>query len=275
VHKIKDGGDIMKIKNIIVVAVLFVLFVFPNYAFAQTKDVVFQENIVVEDGTKLDYASNKYVISDDNEYIVIKQANGKVVVWTPVEVNVKQQQEFKTGFLALNVDKSVKSFFQFYFVHGYSAFDMSIVSGFGNRWGTYTFSHVGDNIILNCLKSKVSHINFGNIKLEEEEEEKPVVTCNREVKYFIYQGMGYNYNNSNYRYYEYEINSTQTVEKNMFTNEGYTFVAWSRVGSGKTYGINKEDIINYSTSLDYYAPGYKFTLSNSYTFYGVWAEQAE
>ena len=74
-------------------------------------------------------------------------------------------------------------------------------------------------------------------------------------------------------YEDLETYSEYTVLPNMFEKEGYEFVVWATDGSGVIYGdLTKEDIPNYSTEYDYYAPNYVLELDESYTFYGVWEE---
>lgn len=95
-----------------------------------------------------------------------------------------------------------------------------------------------------------------------------------DVKYFLKQGTTVFVEGQTYVNEMNQPEGAYKIKDNMFSApaRGYQFVCWSRIGTGRIYGnIDRSAIPNYSTKLDYYAPGYVVRLNQSYTFYGIWS----
>lgn len=122
------------------------------------------ENIIVNNSSKLD--SNNYYEVKAN-YIMIKQASGKVVIWTKKELSEKEQENFKNSWFNLNADPSVKDDYQVYFIHGEGEKDLSYI---GKQWGIYNITEKDGIIKMTCDKSKISHLNYGTYEQEYKEE---------------------------------------------------------------------------------------------------------
>ena len=121
-------------------------------------------NVVVNNSNKLDSA-NKYEV--EANYVMIKQSSGKVAIWTPEQLTEKEQNSFKNAWLNGNYDPSVGNDFEFYFISGEGEKDLSYI---GKQWGIYNFKTNDDKIIMTCDKDRISHLNYGNIEKEYEEQ---------------------------------------------------------------------------------------------------------
>ena len=98
---------------------------------------------------------------------MIKQASGKVVIWTKNELSEKEQENFKNSWFNLNADPSVKDDYQVYFIHGEGEKDLSYI---GKQWGIYNITEKDGKIKMTCDKSKISHLNYGTYEQEYKEE---------------------------------------------------------------------------------------------------------
>ncbi len=214
--------------------------------------------------------------------LIIKQAR-YALVWTASRLSCGQQKRLISD--ACQADKSLKKC-TFLFKTG-SEFTLM-----QNRVEKrYCVLPEANGHALQCRQEDVSHILVCHADPPAHPTVTPAVAtvtpsvatatpaiatatplCNREVKYFLRQSMGYDYNETNYYYEELPIHSSYIVRESMFSRDGYEFVCWSRVGSGKTYGVDPGQIPEFNDGLDYYAPGTEITLSSSCTFYGVWSK---
>ena len=122
------------------------------------------EKIIVNNSSKLD-SNNHYEVKAN--YIMIKQASGKVVIWTKNELSEKEQENFKNSWFNLNADPSVKDDYQVYFIHGEGEKDLSYI---GKQWGIYNITEKDGKIKMTCDKSKISHLNYGTYEQEYKEE---------------------------------------------------------------------------------------------------------
>lgn len=116
----------------------------------------------VANAKKLD-SSSKYELSTP-DYVLIKQGNYNLALWTENQLSDEEQNEFIKSYNEKNnVDGSTRNITkdQITFIYGYTTHDLSHL---GKNWGTYKFSKDSNKVILECNKDKVSHIVYGTFE---------------------------------------------------------------------------------------------------------------
>lgn len=134
-------------------------------------------NVIVNDSTKL--GSNNYYEVKAN-YIMLKQASGKVAIWTKNELTKQEQEAFKESWFNLNADGSVTENYQVYFIHGEGEKDLSYI---GKQWKTYNITEKNGIIKMTCDKENISHLNYGTYEkeyqIEQQKTFKYILTGNK------------------------------------------------------------------------------------------------
>ena len=151
------------------------------------------ENVIVNSSNKLN-SNNSYEVKAN--YLMIKQASGKVVIWTKNALTEKEQSSFKSSWFKGNYDASVTEDFNIYFIHGEGLKDLSYL---GKQWGTYNITENNGIIKMTCNKDRISHLNYGSFAKEYKDEEKLVTK---------YQVTGIKTMNTYQK--EYEVNYQKT-----------------------------------------------------------------
>lgn len=126
-------------------------------------------NITINHSSKLE-SQGRYKLTAD--YLLIKQANGNVAIWTKEELTKEEQKQLKEAYLNNNYDPSIKPNFNFNFISGEGSKDLSYI---GNGWGTYNFAIEEEKIIMTCSKDKISHLDYGTITKEYKEEKQEII----------------------------------------------------------------------------------------------------
>ncbi len=149
-----------------------------------TKDIqkIPTGKVVVSDSSKID-SSSYYEVAGN--YIILKQANGNIAVWTLDEMSPLEQESFKKSWFSGNYDPSIKDDVNVYFIFGIGEKDLSYID---NPWGTYNIMMNNGKIIMTCDKSRISHINYGYYEQEYLEEEmevtKYLLTGNKSISIY-------------------------------------------------------------------------------------------
>ena len=147
-------------------------------------------NILSEE--KIEKGLNGSNTIENPDYIVIKQASGKYVVWTPNELTTDEENTFVSSITDSSLSGSTP-----YFISGYGSFNLQEVTGEGNWGSNYTFTKDNNNVILTYESGKISHITYGNFKTKEEViitynltgkiyKENTVYTATIEIKDYVY-----------------------------------------------------------------------------------------
>ena len=120
--------------------------------------------------TKIDRNQGQYIIPQENNFVLIKQAADYVAVWTLCQLTPEQKCEFEESYANYvdthNVDGSTKGKLNIEFIYGEELHDLSYL---GNQWGQYGFSiDENGNIVVTNPSGKISHVNYGIAELPYE-----------------------------------------------------------------------------------------------------------
>ena len=130
------------------------------------------ETTVIKD----DESKEKYEMPDNTAYVVLKQGNGTIVVWTTEEATDESAKEQLLE-MVRDKDSSIKGDEKVVFISGEGTHDLSDLNEKGNAWGTYIFETDEDtgNLILTCVGKKISHINYvtGKDQNPEDPDKEP------------------------------------------------------------------------------------------------------
>ncbi len=155
-------------------------------------------------------SASEYVFATDNtNFILIKQGSGHFAVWTEKPLTDDEKNLFVESYNTVNsgnnkFDGSTTNIniSEITWIDGYKSFDLSDL---GNNWGVYEFTSDGENIILSCDSSKVSHV----IRGFAQEDIKYVVSGTKYKERDVYK---VKYNKVIYGY-KYEIDATALVDE--------------------------------------------------------------
>ena len=154
---------------------------------------------------KVDQSKDRYEISIDNDYFVIKQGADKVVVWTKEELDNTKKTEFLNTLIENDNSIKVSKIEDIIWITGEQTFDLT---QYGNNMGKYTVTITDENIIMTCDKEKISHFDYGTLE-KTEKIVKYIVSGKKDINITSYE---LSYVKTIYGF-DYEVYAIANVDK--------------------------------------------------------------